>query len=87
MNKSVSKNVMQQYCTLDDFERYLWVVGEINVKNRKLTICQHLIRSRKCKLYNISQQKVALAGFDLKRMICSDNIHTKALGYLGDNLF
>ena len=86
-NKSVSKKVMERYCTLDDFERYLWAVGEPNTKDRKLTIRQNLIKSRKCKLYNTNQQKVALAGFDLKRMICSDNIHTKALGYRGKNLF
>ena len=86
-NKSVSKKIMQRYCTLDDFERYLLAVGETNTKDRKLTIRQNLIKSRKCKLYNTNQQKVALAGFDLKRMICSDNIHTKALGYRGNNLF
>ena len=86
-NKSVQKKIMQRYCTLNDFERYLLAVGETNTKNRKLTIRQNLIKSRKCKLYNANQQKVALAGFDLKRMICSDNIHTKALGYRGSNLF
>ncbi len=86
-NKSICRSVVETHITVEDYTEYLWAVANKYTKNRKLYIRQNLIKSKKCQLYNISQQKIALAGFDLKRMVCSDNINTKALGYRGSELY
>ncbi len=88
-NKSVKKSVMDQHVKLQDYKKYLFAVSKPEKKERRLKIHQNLIRSKKLCLYNVSQQKIALAGFDIKRQICSDNVNTVSLGYrgLGGKLF
>ena len=88
-NKSIKKSVMDQHVKLSDFKNYLFAVSKPCKKSRRLKIHQNLIRSKKLCLYNVSQQKTALAGFDIKRKICSNNKNTVSLGYrgLGGKLF
>ena len=86
-NKSINNEVMKTHITIDDYLEMLLAVANPQKLNRKLLVHQNLMKSRKLHIQNISQQKVCLAGFDIKRLIMSDNITTKPLGYLGDNMF
>ena len=72
---------MKKHVSFHDIMTTVDLVSQVDAMNRKLKVRQNLMKSKNCTLYNISQDKVALSGFDLKRWIHDDNIHTRALGY------
>ena len=50
-------------------------------KTRKITIRQNIIMSQQHTLKTVTMEKTALSGFDIKRLIMSDNIHTLPHGH------
>ena len=50
-------------------------------KKRKIVIRQNIISSQQHTLKTITMEKSALSGFDIKRLIMSDNIHTLPHGH------
>ena len=83
-NKGSKKCVVQTYLSFEDFVTYLHRCGSSHA-NRTLSIKQNIIASKNCTLYSISQEKVALGGYDIKRQVMDDNVCTLPLGYAGSS--
>ena len=75
--KGITKTVKKLYLRHELFKKTLLDMTELYVK-------QNIIRSDKHILRTIQQIKVALTGFDLKRYIHDDGVHTNAFGYYGN---
>ena len=75
-NKDVCRFLTEREFLFDDY-----------VTNWKQTIYvkQNTFLTRKCQIYTIQQEKVALSSFDLKRYVMDDNIHARALGHYRNN--
>ena len=83
-NKGTKKCVVQVHLTFDDFVEYLnRSTSTSQDLERTLAVKQNVITSKNCQLYSINQERVALAGFDIKRQVMDDNVTTLPLGYAG----
>ena len=50
-------------------------------KERKIVIRQNMIISQQHTLKTVTMEKIALSGFDIKRLVLNDNIHTLPHGH------
>ena len=58
-------------------EQYLNTLNKLSTVN----VSQNLIQSKHHQLHSINVKKVALTGFDTKRWLLNDGIHTLAHGH------
>lgn len=72
--KGVKKYVLQNQISFDD---YLDCIANHSIVTRN----QNSIRSKLHQIYTITQKKIALSGFDNKRVILLNNIHTLPWGH------
>ena len=71
--KGVKKNIVKDYL---HHELYLDTLFE----KRKFHHTMNVLRSRKHRIFGEELNKVSLYGYDSKRYICEDGIHTLAYG-------
>ena len=74
VDKGIKKSVRKRNSRYTNYKKVLNELSEVTVK-------QNVIKSKMHSIGSYHQTKTALAAFDTKRWIDSDNIHTLAFGH------